>query len=273
MCPLRFLSTVTCSMLILLDSNLSLGAPEESGKIQSKWSPVFEAFSRNDQDIKKLFQENNSESLSLNCFRDHDDELYIVAGQYQTINAPMEDVYAVLTRFDQYKDWNDGMVVSQAKKLDDRHWSFTLENKVPILFVPNIQTTLWYETTKSPEKDMLRYTLQKSTSLTKYDGLIVLMPMDATHTKFMELDAINADWGILKAAGREKVWTTSLEPLFQSDIMVKLISENHGEQKSDMMKQSKKTSDAYDFSHCVTHQKEWAFTTPSSNVGLQKVSH
>ena len=149
------------------------------------------------------------------------------------------------------------MALSTGEAMGDGHWLVKTETEVPVPFVANVTTAMLYEITEGQQKVTLRYQLKASSSLTAYDGFMVLEAIDEHTTRFTELDALNANWGILKVSGRKGVWEQTLEPMYQSDVALKLLAENPQMTGADAQRAAIRMTKSQTLEPCLKEIKEW----------------
>ena len=239
------------SAIITLALCASLCQASDLGGVASPWTPKLTKMLEDPNELKKLSSNITNGDLTLQC----SDDYYIIVSQTQIIHAPIADVAKIVRDFDHYKDWNDGMAVSTGIATTNDRWIFTNETEVPVPFVPNVKTSMHYEITESATKSQFRYQLKESSSLKVYDGFIVLEAINPKTTKFIEFDALNADWGPLKVLGLEGIWKQSIEPMYQSDMALRLMTESPRLTATEAVKKSKKMSDSQSFGDCFKSRK------------------
>lgn len=227
----------------------SYGADHEG--VKSPLTSEVGILSRDPLRIKSLFGTPESGDLSLRCFKDSGDEWYIVVSQSQVIDAPIVRVQDILRNFADYKNWNEDMITSSEEVVGKNRKILTTETSVPIPFVSNTKVALIYDITASESQVFFHYQLHKSNVLTMYDGFIFLESVDSRRTRFIELDAFNADWGILKTGGVSGVWTQSLEQIFQSDLALKLLAEDSKLSPDDVKKKARDFAKRQSFGSCL----------------------
>ena len=239
---------------------LSLSASAASlGGVESTYTQTLLTRLDAKDDVYRDIVKPDANGLSFVCFKDPKDEYYIGAGQFQTIDASIEAVAKILTDFDKYPQWTDGLVDSKSKKTGDDTYLVSTEQEIPIPLVSNIHTQFVYEVKTTKERVTLRYQLKKSDSLTAYDGLIILESLAPNKTKFTEYDTVNADWGVAKAMGAKKLWSDSLKAMYQGDLALKMQAENPETVLKDVLKKSLKTADQQDFKDCFEQRREMTF--------------
>lgn len=229
---------------------------EPLGGVESIYSLFMTKRSTSAQDAYQHTATPDSNGLSFVCLKDPKDEYYVGAAQFQTIDAPIEAVAKILTSFDRYSDWTDGLVESYAKKLAGDKFLVSTEQEIPVPFVSNIHTQLIYEVKTAKDRVTLRYQLGKSDSLTAYDGVIVLESTANHGTRFAEYDILNADWGVAKAMGAKKIWSDSLKAMYQGDFALKTQAENPSMPVKEVRKKSIKMAGEQDFKDCFEKRVE-----------------
>ncbi len=156
--------------------------------------------------------------VEIECYETEGNETLIGTRQLMWIRAPLEAVVGVNEDFDHYKDifpgYEDVHVVAREGNRIDTYW----EQYIPIFFIPNVKYEISYFV-EPRRKGRVAYRYQhKSGKDVKFnDGLIVLESFGPKLTRFVEYDFYDADWGILKSFGAERIWKTALESVFQSN--------------------------------------------------------
>ena len=189
------------------------------------------------------------------CFRDAKDEYYIGAAQFQTIAARVDVVAKVLSEFDRYVEWTEGLVKSKTEKISANRFLVALEQAIPVPFVSNIHTQLLYEMETGKDRVTFRYQLKKSDSLVAYDGIIILEAAPNNATAFSEYDILNANWGVAKALGIKKIWTDSLKSMYQADLAVKIQAETPNLPLNKVLKSTVEIAAEKDFRSCFEQRQ------------------
>lgn len=227
------------------------------GGVESAYtSLLFARMNTKDDGFRDAVQP-DTHGMGFVCFKDPKDDFYIGAGQFQTIDAPMALVAKVLTDFETYPQWTDGLVGSNAKKIESDLYLVSTEQEIPIPLVSNIHTQLLYEVKTGKDQVTLRYQLKTSDSLTAYDGLIILEALGPQKTRFTEYDILNADWGVAKAMGAKKLWSDSLKAMYQGDLALKMQLEAPEVPLKEILKKSLKIAEQQDFTSCFDARREF----------------
>jgi hypothetical protein len=157
-----------------------------------------------------------------------DHPFYVGVEQVMAIEAPLSRVDQVLRDIDHYASYFPGYQDIHVVSRDGNRWLTYWEQIIPIPLVPNVKYNMRYGIDdRDPSREIFRYQLQDSNRLTKSDGVIVLEPAGGK-TRYTEYDFFDADYGIAKAFGSDRIWEDSLEGFYLSDIGIKLRSEHMG---------------------------------------------
>lgn len=190
--------------------------------------------------------------IRIDCYRDPKSDFAIGIRQQQWIHAPMEKVEAVVDDLPGYAKIVSDLEKVEILERDRNKWLTRWEQHVPFPFVPNDKSEIYYLNAKekSGERKFYRYQLKRGDNLKYNDGVIVIERKSASLTLYTEYDFWDADWGIAKAAGEDKLWQSNVSGTIQSDLAVKIKAENPSWSDEKIM----------DASNEITHAlpiKEW----------------
>jgi hypothetical protein len=157
-----------------------------------------------------------------------DNPYYIGVEQVMAIEAPVARVDHVLRDIDHYVDYFPGYKDIHVVSRDGQRFLTSWEQIIPIPLVSNVKYDMRYGIDESqPGRVIFRYQLQDSNRLKVSDGVIVLEGK-GDHTRYTEYDFFDADYGIAKAFGSDRIWSDSLEGFYLSDVGIKLRAEHKG---------------------------------------------
>ncbi len=149
--------------------------------------------------------------------------------QQVVIEAPMEAVSAVIERMERYPELFSGLAEVQVERQSASHWSTRWEQRIPLLFVPNIHYQMEYVIgSPIPGKRLFRYQLKASGDLKSSDGAVLLETLGTGRTLYSEWDFYEADWGIAATFGRGWLWRRNAEGVVLSTLAIKAKSEKPG---------------------------------------------
>ncbi len=210
----------------------------------SPHSSTIQAFSKALMDAGNKSLE---EGLSLECLSTPGNETYIGVVQRMVIAAPLEKVESILDEVGKYPEIFEDMIRAERKQLKGDSFTVVSEQKIGIPFVPNEVNELRYEKSKLKGGEIQYvYDLLSSKHLKFNDGLIRLGRISPQKTSYIELDFWDADWGIAKSFGVERLWKSNLGGVVQADLAVKLRAENPDWATSEVKKESLKRRDDFD---------------------------
>lgn len=235
-----------CSFFLALAPPLPAAEPPKyttdakiTGAVESPYTPFIIKM------IKTWPAENPADLASdknlvqLQCFETQGNDLYIGAEQIMTIHAPLSRVEAVLDDFKGYPALFDGLLKVEVKEQDGNRFLTYWEQSIPIPLVPNVKNHMFYVIDKpDPRKKIYRYQLKQSNHLKFNDGFILLEEKGPNLTHYVEFDFWDADWGIAKTFGKDRIWRDNIEGLYQSDLAIKLKAESP-DSKEDFLEKSK----------------------------------
>jgi hypothetical protein len=165
--------------------------------------------------------------LKAQCLETPGAPLYIGLEQTLWIEAGIESVVATLSDIDHYAELFPGYESVKVNNSQGDRRETTWEQRIPLPFVPNIRYEITYRLDLTqPSVKAFRYQLRKPSKLTANDGAILLTAVSSSRTAYREFDFFDAEWGVAKVAGHDKLWKDSVEGLLLSTLAVKLKSEN-----------------------------------------------
>ncbi len=165
--------------------------------------------------------------IETQCYETPKNPTYIGVGQRMVVAVPYERMVEIVDDFPAYVGLFEGLVRVTAKEWDGNRTVTEWEEEIPFPFVPNEHNQMIHLiSSPRPGLKIYRYGLKRSDNMVKNDGAIVLERGDKGQTLYSEFDFFDANWGIAKSFGVERVWKDSLEGLFQSDLALKLRAEN-----------------------------------------------
>jgi hypothetical protein len=208
-------------------------------KVESTW-PI--------QGLSELSQQ--KEPLKIQALSTEGDAYFIGVVQMMTIKAPLATVAGFLDHFEEYPKYFDGLKKAQIleTKIENEESLFRIyfEQSVPVPFIPNDKSEMIYSVkTIGTSKRFDRYQFRTGNDLISNDGIIILDALSTRLTRYVEFDFWNANWGIAKTFGAKKIWDNSLSGLVQSDLAIKLKSENPTWTEKQVVSESKKMADDY----------------------------
>lgn len=165
--------------------------------------------------------------VQIEALQKPDNSLYIGALQHMTVNAPLAAVVKILDDFGDYPKIFDGLIKCEVRARDSNRLLTFWEQDIPVPFVPNEKNEMIYLVhTPDPTRKIYRYQLKSSNHLKTNDGMIVLQALGDAKTDYTEYDFWDADWGLAKAFGHDRIWRENLEGIYQSDLAIKLRAEH-----------------------------------------------
>jgi hypothetical protein len=171
-----------------------------------------------------------SEPIALACLKTAGNDGYVGLIQKQLILAPFEAVVRVVEDVSSYDRLFPGYKKISLDKKEGNRWETTWEQIIPVPFIPNIRFRMIYFVSEpEPGIKMYRYTLMEPGQIKANDGLIVLekkLENGKEVTLYTELDFIDANWGILKTFGYQRIWANCIRGIAQADIAIRLKAEN-----------------------------------------------
>jgi hypothetical protein len=192
--------------------------------------------------------------VGLRCIETEGNRFYVGLEQFMTVSAPIERVAAILEDIDSYAKLFPGYDDVHVSARDGNHLLTFWEQHIPIFFVPNVKYEVDYLIdSSSSDRRVYRYQLHKSAKLIKNDGMIVL-ERDGQRTSYSELDFYDADWGIAKTFGADRVWTESVEGIYLSDVAILEKAENPAWSYEKIADESKKVLEAHPVKPCLEHK-------------------
>jgi hypothetical protein len=176
-----------------------------------------------------------SPGLQIVCLETPGNSLYFGAEQVMQVRAPLSRVAQIIDDFSEYPALFDGLLSQNGNLL-----VVASEQHIPIPFVPNEKSEMYYLVNEpSSSRRVYRYQLKSSNHMKANDGLIILEKKSDSLTSYTEFDFWDADWGVAKALGAEKIWKDNLEGLYQSDLAILLRAEHLDWNDEKVMNESK----------------------------------
>jgi hypothetical protein len=132
------------------------------------------------------------------------------------------------------------------------------EQTVPVPFVPNIKYEMLYTISNpAPTKRIYRYQLKEAGTIKSSDGLIILKGNADSTTDYTEFDFFDADWGLAKVAGKNKLWHDSVEGIYLSDLAILFKSEDAKMSDRDARKLAKDSENEMLINACLKNRTNW----------------
>ncbi len=167
------------------------------------------------------------EGIGVQALSTEGNPTYMGFFQSVRIEAPLAKTLGTVLDFESYPETLVDVVSTSFKKLENGRYEVLLEQRIPLPFVPNERNVMIYEVVRSSDDSaLIRYQLKSSKYLRFYDGAILLSARGKSQTEYLAVDFWDADWGLAKAFGTDRLWRSNLEGLLQADLAVKLKAEN-----------------------------------------------
>lgn len=229
---------------------------DELTKLLKQW-PKGTSFT----DVTLVGEKDQFFPLKIRCISTEGNDYYIGLAQKMIVDAPFARVETVVDHFSDYVGMFDGLVHVEMVSADGNKLVTSFEENIPIPFVPNEKDQMIYIISKPKEGfKIYRYGLKESNHLTKSDGFIVLEAQPEGKTIYTEYDFFDADWGIAKSVGRDKIWQDSVEGLLQSDLALKLASEHADWTKKQVFWESKDWLKKASVKSCIAEKKKFSLS-------------
>lgn len=166
--------------------------------------------------------------IEIQCYETLNNPTYIGVAQRMVVAAPFERVVSVVDDYGKYVGIFEGLKKVNSISVDENRVVTAWEEEIPFPLVPNEHNQMIH-LVSNPHAGLkiYRYGLKESNHLTRNDGFIVLEAGRFGETVYTEFDFFDADWGIAKSFGVDRLWKGCLEGLYQSDFALKLRAE-HG---------------------------------------------
>jgi hypothetical protein len=210
--------------------------------------------------IQNLISDNksNTADFALKCWTTPKNSLYIGVEQRVRIHASIQTVSSVVTGFDQYDQLFPGYSkISLVSKTENKSTVY-FEQHVPIIFVPNVKYEMLYTELKpTPDRDIFWYVLKSPGTLKSSDGLIILNKVSDAETDYTEYDFFDAEWGLAKVEGNDKLWKDAVEGIYLSDFAMKLKSEKPEISSKEALKTAKHEMNKKLVEDCVKTRSDW----------------
>jgi hypothetical protein len=202
----------------------------------------------------------DASQLKLECFATEGNPTYVGLSQKMLIQAGLPAVAAVLDDFGHYQElfpgYDDVHVISRDRNRIETYW----EQHIPFFFIPNVKLEVTYLVDASrSDRRTYRYQLRNSKSVKNNDGLIVIESLGPSLTRYTEYDFFDADWGLLKSLGEDKVWTESLNGIYLSDVAIQLKAEKPTLTYAQIKEESEKSLDRNPTLECWKNRKKLDF--------------
>ena len=184
-------------------------------------------------------------TLDSECYTTPGNPTYVGVGQRMVIAAPFERVSAAVDDYSGYVGIFEGLVSVHSLSTDENHAYTEWEESIPFPFVSNVHNQMIHLINQPrPGFRIYRYGLKKASDLIKDDGVIVLEQKSPTETVYTEYDFFDANWGIVKSFGIDRLWKESVEGVYQSDLALKLRVENPDWSADRVLKESRQAAKA-----------------------------
>jgi hypothetical protein len=184
-------------------------------------------------------------TLESECYETEGNPTYIGIGQRMVIGASIARVSAVVDDFAGYVGIFDGLVSVHPVATDGNRLVTEWEESIPFPFVPNEHSQMVHLINqRGPALRTYRYGLKKGTDLLKDDGIVVLEAKSPDETIYTEYDFFDANWGIAKSFGVDRLWKRNVEGIYQSDLALKLRAEHPDWLSKKVLSESSTQADA-----------------------------
>ena len=246
--------------LILIAIGVAISAPkvaltDEIHGINSPYTEPVRSWARTWKRPERL---KPGEQYRLQCLELKGNDSYIGARQEMEIGVSLSEAAKVLDDLSIYPKIFDDLVVAEERSRVGNQWLVFSEQHIGIPFVPNERNeTLYWLDVNSPQRRVYRYQLKSSNHLKFSDGAIVLDSITPNLTMYSEVDFYDADWGIAKTFGKNRIWKDSLIGFVQADLAVKMKSEHPDWSNEDVLRQSKKISESVEVGSCLAAKTEF----------------
>lgn len=184
------------------------------------------------------------EPVSVTCLETSGQKYYIGIVQNMRVKAPIQKLQEVVSDIGSYVDLFPGYAAIQVTSREGPRLVTAWEQKVPVFFIPNVHYEMIYQLDLvNPNTKIYRYQLSKKTTLRESDGFIVLEKISDSETRYLEVDFFDADWGMAESFAPGRIWTDSVDGLYQSDLAFLLKAEHPDWSNSRCREEADKTVD------------------------------
>lgn len=198
--------------------------------------------------------EPDKEQVALLCFVTHGDDLYLGLAQYQVIAAPFDRAVAALDDIPGYVGIFDGLLVSRVEQKEEGRLSVFSEQRIGVPLARNEKDEIiyWISEQAAPRRKVYRYQLKSSNHLRSDDGLIVVEAAGSGKTEYTEYDFYDADWGLARALGRDRIWKENIRGLAQTTLAIRLKAEHPDWSPAQILKTSLARAKAVKAAACIS---------------------
>ncbi|MBC7693530.1 MAG: hypothetical protein H7222_17320 [Methylotenera sp.] len=186
-------------------------------------------------------------------------ETFIGLIQVQKIHAPLAKVFSTVEKYSEYTELFSDLLRSEVKERQGDRWIVASEQHIAVPFVPNerneVNFTLSSRT--APERKIYRYQLIRSNHQKSNDGILVLEALSPNETLFTEIDFWDANYGIAKSLGVNRIWKDSMQGILQSDLALRIKAENPEWKNERVKKVSEEFSEKFDLEDFLKSRKTW----------------
>ena len=102
------------------------------------------------------------------------------------------------------------------------------------------------------------------------DGFVLIQKMDATHTRYIEYDFFDAEWGAAKIMGKNKIWSDAVTGVYHSDLAIKMKTENPEFTNEKARDQAKSVLQHSLVDQCVKNRKPFSSVPSTIPMGEKK---
>jgi hypothetical protein len=174
-----------------------------------------------------LVKEPSQEPVSVTCLETPGRKFYIGVVQNMRVKAPIQKLQEIVSDFGSYAELFNGYAAVREESRDGDRITTYWEQKIPVFFIPNVRYRMIYQlSVADPNVKIYRYRLSKKGDLLESDGFIVLEKISDAETRYIETDFFDANWGILTTFAPGRIWTDSVDGLYQSDLAFLLKAEH-----------------------------------------------
>lgn len=201
-------------------------------------------------EVLAILNQPDSGGIALKCLKTLEQPFYIGVIHGLVIHSPFSGVNSLISDFGGNIEIYDGLKKAEIKNTSANLFEVFSEQWIPLPFVPNEKTVMYYLVNElevaGKKRAIFRYQLKQSNHLEKSDGAIILDEIDSKTTRMAEFDFFDADWGILKTLAPSRIWRDSVRALLQTDLAVKIKTENPQLSNKEVHDQSMAIADKID---------------------------
>jgi carbon monoxide dehydrogenase subunit G len=196
--------------------------------------------------------------FTLKCYTQAKNDLYMGIEQRLHIQAPVSAVTKVLDQIEEYVDLFPGYKKIELENKTGNRFTIFFEQKVPVLFVPNIKYEMLYEKDDSQPDDVVyRYHLKEPGKIKASDGMIRVLKTAKNETDYIEYDFFDAEWGLGSILGKSKLWSEVVQGFWWSDLALKLKAEKPELKPKEVRDQAEKQVSDDLVDACIQKKTMW----------------